>query len=65
MPHFKEAQNTRAGRHPGEYLSYPVVLRLYWVLRSFGAHAVHMYYRASTLRVYDSVGLMGKEGSGS
>lgn len=41
MPHFREAQNIRAGSHTEECLSYPVVLKLYWVLRAFGGHAIH------------------------
>lgn len=57
MSHFRGVQNIGAGRHVGEYLSYPVILKVYRILKISGAHAMHTYYWAPTLKGYNSVGL--------
>lgn len=56
QPCRAEAQTIGAGGIIGEYLSCPMILRLYWMLGILGAQAIQMYYQAPTLRDYNSVG---------
>lgn len=55
--HISEMHNVRAGRLTGEYLSCPVVPKLYWTFRKPRAHVIHTCHQAPTLRDDNSMGL--------